>query len=254
MPGGRLVRTVASAVGCLVLAGCGPAGPGAGGTDVPDAASTHRVAGAPASGAAGASGTAPAPWQAPVAIDPPRHGVATADTTTSTVDPWDVEPVAPPYSPTPAVLSAPAPVRLVAPGLGVDVGLVALGVLPDGSMEVPVDARDAGWFTGGPRPGETGPSVIAGHVDSRTGPAVFARLGELVPGDEVAVLREDGSTAVFRVTGSQEVLKAEFPTDVIFGPTDRQELRLITCGGEFDSQTQRYRSNLIVFAELDRIA
>jgi hypothetical protein len=67
------------------------------------------------------------------------------------------------------------PARLEIPAIGVSTTLVRLGLLADGTMEVPRDDGVAGWFTGGPMPGQLGPAVIAGHVDSRTGPAVFYR-------------------------------------------------------------------------------
>ncbi|HSO55039.1 MAG TPA: sortase, partial [Actinomycetes bacterium] len=73
------------------------------------------------------------------------------------------------------------PVRVEIPAIGVSSSLVRLGLNPDRTMEVPGDFQVAGWFTGGPQPGQLGPAVIAGHVDSRTGPAVFYRLRELRP-------------------------------------------------------------------------
>jgi hypothetical protein len=68
------------------------------------------------------------------------------------------------------------PVRLEIPAIGVSSPLVRLGLNPDGTMQVPGDFQVAGWFTGGPQPGQLGPAVTAGHVDSRPGPAVFYRL------------------------------------------------------------------------------
>jgi LPXTG-site transpeptidase (sortase) family protein len=126
--------------------------------------------------------------------------------------------------------------------------LIGLGLAVDGSMEVPPDFARAGWYTGGPRPGESGPAVIAGHVDSTTGPAVFFRLGDLRAGDAVDVEREDGSTVRFLVDRIEQFEKQEFPTAAVFGPTPFAELRLVTCGGEFDSQRRTYLENLVVFA------
>ncbi len=145
---------------------------------------------------------------------------------------------------------AAVPVRLRVPVIEVDSALVRLGVDDAGALVPPSDFARAGWFAGGPAPGETGPAVIAGHVDSSEGPAVFFRLAHLAPGDEVLVDRADGTTARFTVTAVDRYAKAEFPTERVYGPTPRAELRLITCGGEFDPEVGSYRDNVVVSAVL----
>jgi sortase (surface protein transpeptidase) len=142
------------------------------------------------------------------------------------------------------------PVRLRIPAAHVDTPLDRLGRAADGTVEVPSDFATAGWFQDGPRPGQPGPAVVLGHVDSKRGPAVFSRLPELVAGAEVFVDRADGSTAAFRVTATQRVPKAAFPTDLVYGPTLEPSLRLVTCGGTFDRATGSYRDNVIVYADL----
>jgi sortase (surface protein transpeptidase) len=117
-------------------------------------------------------------------------------------------------------------------------------------MAVPVDFGRAGWFAGGAAPGEVGPAVIAGHVDSRTGPAVFYRLRELRPGQVVLVERADGTRLRFVVDTARSFPKARFPTGAVFGPTPAAELRLVTCAGTFDRARGSYRDNLVVFARL----
>ena len=141
------------------------------------------------------------------------------------------------------------PVRLRIPVAGVDTPLVRLGRAADGAIEVPGDFGVAGWFAEGPRPGQPGPAVILGHVDSRTGPAVFFRVGTLPRDAEVLVDRADGSTAAFRVHGTQRVAKVAFPTEQVYGPTLEPSLRLVTCGGSFDRATESYRDNVIVYAD-----
>jgi hypothetical protein len=141
-----------------------------------------------------------------------------------------------------------APVRLRIPAIDVDTGLEALGRAPDQSIEVPRQPSSAGWWAGGPRPGQVGPAVILGHVDSKTGPAVFFRLGELEAGNEVLVERTDGTTARFLVTTLERHHKSEFPSELVYYPTVKPELRLVTCGGPFDPSTGHYRDNLVVFA------
>ncbi|OMQ13782.1 sortase [Modestobacter sp. VKM Ac-2676] len=127
--------------------------------------------------------------------------------------------------------------------------LLDLGLAADGTAEVPRDFDDAGWFTGGGRPGSRGPTVLLGHVDSTAGPAVFSALRELVPGDEVEVTVAGGAVARYAVTGSEQVPKDEFPTAAVFGATSEDVLRLITCTGEFDRGAQSYDDNLVVSAE-----
>jgi hypothetical protein len=147
------------------------------------------------------------------------------------------------------VVPAPSPpVRVEIPAIGVDSDLVDLGLEPDGAMEAPADYDRAGWFTPGPEPGQPGPAVIAGHVDSQAGPAVFHRLRDLAPGDEVRVHRQDGSVVTFTVTGRRRYPKDAFPTDAVYGPVPGPELRLITCGGDFDRAEREYQDNVVVYA------
>jgi len=142
------------------------------------------------------------------------------------------------------------PVRLSVPVIGVETPLLRLELEPDRSMEVPADFDRAGWFAGGPAPGQPGPAVIAGHVDSRTGPAVFYRLRELRAGDHLQATRADGTRLRFVVEATRSFPKAGFPTEVVFGPTPAAELRLVTCAGTFDRARGSYRDNLVVFARL----
>jgi sortase (surface protein transpeptidase) len=142
------------------------------------------------------------------------------------------------------------PVRLQIPAIGVSTSLVKLGRLPDGSLEVPKDWDTAGWYDQGPRPGQPGPAVILGHVDSKTGPAVFYQLRALRPGDTVRVGLADGRTLAFRVLRVQRYPKDEFPTQAVYFPTLHRELRLITCGGEFDYARGSYLDNIVVYATL----
>lgn len=140
------------------------------------------------------------------------------------------------------------PVRLRIPAAGVDTPLESLGRAADRSIALPRRPARAGWFAGGPRPGQPGPAVIIGHVDWDHGPAVFFRLAELGRGDTVLVDRADGSTATFRVTRRQQVAKTDFPTDQVYAPDLAPSLRLITCGGSFDHSAGSYRDNVIVYA------
>ena len=141
------------------------------------------------------------------------------------------------------------PVRLRVPAAGVDTSLLRLGTAADGTVEVPAAFDVAGWFADGPRPGQAGPAVVLGHVDSRDGPGVFFRLADLDEGAQVHVDRADGSVVTFRVTDVLTVRKDAFPTDQVYGPTLAPALRLVTCGGPFDTSAGSYRDNVIVTAE-----
>ena len=141
-----------------------------------------------------------------------------------------------------------APVRVVIPKLGVDARLIRLGLDASGALEVPERFDEAGWWTGGARPGERGPAVIAGHVDSTRGPAVFYALGKLRRGDRVIVRRRDGTRVRFTVRRRERVRKDHFPTRRVYGPTRRATLRLITCSGAFDRSSGHYLDNTVVYA------
>ncbi len=144
--------------------------------------------------------------------------------------------------------TVPAPVTVSVPAIGVDEELMDLGLLPDGTAEVPTDFDRVGWFTGGGRPGARGPTVLLGHVDSTAGPAVFSDLRDLRPGDLVEVTVADGSTARYEVTGTEQFPKDRFPTAAVFGATVDDVLRLVTCTGAFDAGARSYVDNLVVTA------
>ncbi|HST82387.1 MAG TPA: class F sortase [Kineosporiaceae bacterium] len=145
------------------------------------------------------------------------------------------------------------PVQLDIPAIKVHTRVMSLGLKPDSTVEVPPLERDApaGWYRYLASPGEIGPAVILGHVDSaRDGPAVFYRLGLMRRGNTIKVTRADGVVAVFTVQSVVEVDKSAFPTDAVYGPTRTADLRLVTCGGSFDRSRHSYRDNIIVFATL----
>jgi Sortase domain len=154
--------------------------------------------------------------------------------------------VAPPQSSDPRPVAR--PVSLVIPLIGVDTRLTTLGLASGGALQVPSSPSVAGWYTGGPRPGAIGSAIIVGHIDSTRGPGVFWRLSELRAGNEVYVKRADGTLVEFRVISVQTYLKDHFPTQAVYGPTPDPELRLITCGGAFDSATGHYLGNIVVYA------
>jgi sortase (surface protein transpeptidase) len=149
-------------------------------------------------------------------------------------------------------LARSAPVKIRIPGIGVNAPVMKLGRDADGTVQVPPLAAHnlTGWYRYGPSPGQRGPAVILGHVDSATGISVFYYLKNLHAGDTVLVTLADGKVAAFAVDGLQRVAKDAFPTASVYGKARYPSLRLITCGGPFDQATGHYTDNIIVYAHL----
>ena len=158
----------------------------------------------------------------------------------------------PAAAPGPAAVAAPArPVAVSIPALSVAGPLEELVADPaTGELAAPHDPARAGWYAAGVVPGDQGPAVIGGHVDSRSGPGVFFRLRTLRPGDLVDVTRSDGRTVRFSVIAVALYPKDRFPTEAVYGPTSGPELRLVTCGGTFDRSARSYDDNVVVDAAL----
>lgn len=150
--------------------------------------------------------------------------------------------------PTPPVAAVTA-LSVTIPSIGVHSDLVGLAIEPDSGALVPPARYDvAGWYTGASVPGDVGPAIITGHVDSYQGPGVFFALEDVVAGDRVRVARSDGRAVDFRVVRVAQFPKSAFPTDEVYGLTTEHELRLITCGGTFDRSRRSYRDNIVVYA------
>lgn len=183
-------------------------------------------------------------------------GVAVAAAITGLLPTAGTQPVTPPPPPAAPVAVAdvrPAvrPLAISIPALGVDSPLDELAADPvTAELAAPDDPDRAGWFAEGVVPGEQGPAVVGGHVDSRAGPGVFAELRTLRRGDLVEVSRSDGSVARFTVTAVRLFPKDRFPTEAVYGPAPGPELRLVTCGGRFDRTVRSYEDNVVVDAVL----
>lgn len=160
-------------------------------------------------------------------------------------------PVGPQQTPAPEVAERVSPpVSLTIPVIGVRTRVIRLGLTRSGVLQVPGSPAVAGWYTGSPRPGAVGSSVIAGHVDSYLGPGVFYRLRLLHRGDRIYVREAGGRVAVFLVSSVRLYKQTRFPRASVYGPTPTPTLRLLTCGGTFDYQTRGYLSNVVVYATL----
>jgi hypothetical protein len=151
------------------------------------------------------------------------------------------------------VVARSVPVTLRIPAIGLHVRLSTLGLNPDGTVQVPTDFQQPGWYRLGPSPGQLGSAVILGHVDSYLGPAVFFRLRSLRPGDSVQVRLADGEVTHFVVSAVAMYPKTHFPTRLVYGSRGFSGLQLVTCGGTFDTQTRSYLSNVVVYTSLAEV-
>ncbi|MGB3827524.1 MAG: class F sortase [Ornithinimicrobium sp.] len=154
-------------------------------------------------------------------------------------------------APEPLAQSLPATMDI--PSVDIESDLHPVGKNKDGTLEVPSGPLydQAAWYDGSPTPGELGPSVLLGHVTSQgSTPSIFFELGATSVGDVVEVGREDGSTAIFEVYAVDSYPKDQFPTDLVYGNTETPELRVITCGGDYDADERAHVDNIVVYARL----
>lgn len=146
------------------------------------------------------------------------------------------------------------PISISIPAIDVSSKLQDLGLNSNGTIQVPQPGpnyNEAAWYKYSPTPGQIGPSVIEGHIDSAAeGPSVFFRLGALKPGEHIDITLKDGSVAVFTITAVRQYPKTSFPTSQVYGNTNFAALRLISCSGVFDHSTKQYLSNVVVYAAL----
>lgn len=156
----------------------------------------------------------------------------------------------PTATPAPAAAATP-PVRIEIPSIDIDESLIDLGIAANGELETPEDASRVGWYAGGGKPGELYPTVIAGHKDSREGPAIFANLRSVKVGETITVESADGRTFSYLVYEVRDVPQDDrFPTQQVYGPTLAPEIRVITCTGPYDRSIGRYTENRLVFGKL----
>src|SRR3954447_25056642 len=149
------------------------------------------------------------------------------------------------------------PVSLRIPAIGVRTRVYPIGKAPDGTLAVPQPGPrldTAAWFENSPTPGQPGPAIVEGHVDSERGPSVFFRLGALRPGNRIQVTRRDATVVVFTVNGVRDFKKSSFPTALVYGARDlaTPQLRLITCS-DFDRSIGHHVGNPVVFAHLPAV-
>ncbi|GAU69222.1 putative peptidase [Streptomyces sp. NBRC 110611] len=145
-----------------------------------------------------------------------------------------------------------APKRLRIPAIAVDAPFTPLSLGPSGQLDAPPAGNRnlVGWFKDGASPGERGASILAGHVDTKTGPAVFMQLESIKPGSTINITREDGTVAIFKVDSVETFNKKQFPNDRVYADAPTAQLRIITCGGAYDRKVRDYVDNVVVFAHL----
>ncbi|WP_440070919.1 class F sortase [Streptosporangium sp. OZ121] len=196
----------------------------------------------------------PAAGQQPAGVTPSSVGPGGLDAPLTAAAPTAAPPLPVVMPPEPLKSDGVKPRRLAIPKIGVLAPLMALGVDSKREIQTPPLSRpnQAGWYKHGPIPGQQGPSVVLGHVNTKKGAAVFSRLKEVKRGDKIKVSRSDGSLAEFTVDGVEQVSKAAFPSKRVYGNTGEATLRLITCGGVYNSRTGHYTDNIIVYATLSK--
>jgi LPXTG-site transpeptidase (sortase) family protein len=162
-------------------------------------------------------------------------------------------PISPTLTPTPIVLEKPAdPKEVNIPTLGVTAAIENVGLDSELRMDVPKDDYNIAWYRLGPKPGEDGSAVFAGHYDTRAGtPAVFYELSNIEIGDTIIVTDEKDNEITFVVRDVQIYSDADFPIASVFGNQGKKMLNLITCNGTYDRAAQNYSDRVVVFSELN---
>ena len=137
------------------------------------------------------------------------------------------------------------PVRISIPAARVNARVQSVRVRR-GELEVPHIGM-AGWYDAGPRPGEDGRAVLIGHLDTRHGPGLFARVPRMKAGAEISVLDRRGGVHRYRTVGVTQVEKTRFPTESVYGHARAPVLVLVTCGGPW-KKGRGYRDNVLLYA------
>ncbi len=151
-------------------------------------------------------------------------------------------------SPTPRPTPGLAPATLIISKLNIQAGVEYVGLTASNNMDVPKQASHVAWYQHGPKPGEVGNAVIAGHYDTITGkPEIFYNLRKLHAGDEVVVISENAVRSTFVVTEIASIPYNVFPSEEVFKNRPGRNLNLITCGGIWDKKTKNYTERIVVY-------
>ena len=142
------------------------------------------------------------------------------------------------------------PVRLKIPRISVDAAVEHLGLTPQGAMAVPEGPADVAWYDLGPRPGDVGSAVIAGHVgwkDNRE--AAFDNVSSLHAGDTLSVEDSTGTTTTFVVRELRMYDENQDDSNVFNSSDGKAHLNLIACEGVWNAVTKNYSKRLVVFTD-----
>ncbi|MGD6966165.1 sortase domain-containing protein [Rossellomorea vietnamensis] len=142
------------------------------------------------------------------------------------------------------------PARIKIPSMDIDTGVIPVGLLDNGEMEVPEETDITGWYDRGAKPGARGNAVIAGHVDSQEGPAIFFYLKDIEIGETITIFDENGKEKTFKVKAKESYKNEEAPIEKIFGSSSERNLNLITCTGTFNYDEHLYPDRLVIYTEL----
>lgn len=153
------------------------------------------------------------------------------------------------------VASSTKPARLIIPSIGVDANVQYVGISKHGTMAVPTNYTDVGWYRYGAVPGRAGSAVMAGHLDNGFGLAgVFKRLDELKIGDEIVVLDQSGKRMHFKVVNTGVLDSSTNDTEKVFGgDSSTSRLNIITCEGTWQPEKKSYSERRIVYSVLDYV-
>lgn len=143
------------------------------------------------------------------------------------------------------------PVRLRIPSIRINSAIEYVGLTSTGAMNVPKVTGNVGWFSLGPRPGEFGSAVIAGHYSRRGSGAggVFRELSKLRKGDMIYVVDGNGITVTF-VVRENRLFDFDANASEVFTSDNGTYLNLITCAGSWDSSEQSSTKRRVIFAEI----
>ncbi len=143
------------------------------------------------------------------------------------------------------------PKMLYIPAIDVKTSIEEVGMDTEGNMATPQDVQNVAWYSLGYKPGENGNAVLAGHYDTKEGkPAIFWKLNQLKKGDKITIVDALGKNISFKVTTKEVYTYKSFPIEKVFGPSEKPQLNLITCGGEWDSMSNVYTERIVIYTEL----
>lgn len=140
------------------------------------------------------------------------------------------------------------PRRILIPEIGAEGFVQQVGVDESGAIDVPDNIHMAGWYNQSSNVGDLGLSIIAGHVRGYTTSGIFEQLTHLDPGQQFEVEMGDRSIKKFEIFKAKTV-PVEDSLLAMYERTEKSQLNLITCAGDFNSTSETYADRHIVYAK-----